>query len=133
MKIKRFIVLLLVISTLLSISTVAYASKPDIDLQYIGTSVITATLTISDSGKASCGSSVSVYDGYTADVTMELIQVGGSTVKKWSDSGSYTVKLDKVWYVSSGYYYYVHVSADIYDSDGNYVENVTNNSYLCYY
>ena len=53
--------------------------------------------------------------------------VGATTIMDWSDSGR-RVSFDKGQFVSRGYDYRLKISADIYDSDGDLVEDATSYS-----
>ena len=120
---RRFLCLLLALVCVLPMLTVlAYAndaSKSE-TLRYTGVSSITAGLTISSTGCASCSGSASTYTGYSVDLTMKL-QRDGITIKTWSTSGENFVPLSKSYYVTSGHYYQVVTSVDVYNSKGSYV------------
>ena len=68
----------------------------------------------------------------TVDLTMELQRsrddTSWDTVKTWDTSGSGTIYLDKDWYVTSGYSYRVHVTAEVYSSNGTLVETAPTDS-----
>ena len=99
---------------------------------YTGVVTVTRSISISNSGCATCYGRIVVRSGYTADMELEL-QVSSddetwSTIKSWTSSGSGTMTLDKIYFVSSGYYYRVLCTADIYDGDGNFVEGIAETS-----
>ena len=54
-------------------------------------------------------------------------------VTSWDTSGSSILSLEKSYYVMSGYYYQAELSADVYNSSGSFLENVTSNSSIQYY
>ncbi len=93
-----------------------------------------ATLTISESGYATCYSQVKSTDSSdTIDLTMELQQSTDgrhwNTIKSWDISDSSNiVDLDKGWYVSSGYYYQILATAEVYTSSGIWQETASTNS-----
>lgn len=98
---------------------------------YIGTIRITASLSISAGGLASCTSSVSLYPGYYADLTMYLQRKGSNgywtTIESWSGSGSGIsgVSLFESYSgLTKGTTYRVYAVADVYQN-GAYVEQVT--------
>ena len=120
---KRFCTVLLVLCVLLSITTV-------ISARYTAIRSLTADLTISSGGYASCLGDCTVRSEYDAEVILELQQKKGSswtTIMDWSDSGR-RVSFDKGQFVSRGYDYRLKISADIYDSDGDLVEDATSYS-----
>ena len=111
---KRFCAVLLALGVLLSMSTV-------ISARYAAIRSLTAGLTISSSGYASCQGTCTVQSEYDAKVVLELQQKKGTswtTIMDWSDSGR-RVSFDKGQFVSRGYDYRLKISADIYDSDLN--------------
>lgn len=99
---------------------------------YIGIGTISTGLTISDTGRAVSDGKVILRSGYTADVTVELKQ-DGTTVKTWTSSGSMTVSAGGTYYVASGHLYIVKTTADVYDSEGNWVETQTGYSQAKHY
>ena len=103
---------------------------------WVGLSSLKADLIISASGVAGCDGEVKVKSGYTADVTMELQRstnlVTWETVKSWNDSGSGTLELNKLYYVATGYYYQVKVSANVYNASGALIESPSKTSSIVY-
>lgn len=96
-----------------------------IEPRYDVISNISATLVISDSGRADCGASVIVPSGYTVDLTAELQQKVGNkwnTIHDWDSSGEHYISTSGRWYVLSGYSYRLKVTATTYDSRGNFIE-----------
>ena len=104
-------VLLLAVVVSLFTMTTAFAQEyptQNTNARYIGISTLNADLSIDDNGKSSCSGSVILNNsGYSADLTMELIQVDtGKVMKTWTDSGSISISLtNKPWYVTSGHRY----------------------------
>lgn len=98
--IKVFIISIVLLSIANPIAKSAFASDQidfgihngTITPNYVGTIRITAGLSISAGGRASCSSSVSLYPGYNADLTMYLQRKGSNgywtTMESWSGSGS---------------------------------------------
>lgn len=111
---RSAILLLLLFGTLMASFVTAQAVEP----RYTGVAQIYSTLNISNSGAASCSGKVVLWNGYTADLTVELKQ-DGNTIKTWKSSGSGTVTAGGTYYVMSGHDYIVTTSATVYDSDGN--------------
>lgn len=118
----------------------AFAALPDetpISPLYTGVATVTRSIDVSSGGCATCYGRIVVRSGYTADMELEL-QLSSddeswSTIKSWTNSGSGTLTLDKIYFVSSGYYYRVICTADIYDSDDNFVEAIAEASGSQYY
>lgn len=123
---KRIIAIVLSLIMLVCFAGSALAS-----ITYIGTSSISANLSISSLGIATCKGKVTLYSGYTADLTVELYRVSGSTetmIKSWTKSGSGTIVLSKPYAVYSGYQYYTKTTAIVYNSSGVEVERPSRTS-----
>lgn len=123
MKAKTVKRILCIVLTVAFLTSGVSAFAGDVGPRYKGTATISADLSISSTGKASCAGVVVLYSGYTATLTMKLQQYNGSywtTIKSWSTSDSKS--LSKSYYVSSGYSYRVVTSAKVYNSAGTYVE-----------
>ncbi len=93
-----------------------------VEPRYTGIFQLRSTLNISTSGAASCTGKVSLRNGYTADVTVELKQ-DGRTIKTWTKSGDEVVSTGGTYYVASGHDYVVTTTASVYDEDGTLVES----------
>lgn len=119
---KRLLCVLLVMAVLTSGVTVAAA---DIMPYYDATSRITASLTISSSGLASCGGTIRLSDSDCyANLTLQLQRYtsnGWSPVYTWTESDA--TNISGLRYVTSGYYYRVICNANVYTSSGTYVES----------
>jgi len=115
------IALLLMVSALLM--TTAFASTdstPGGNARYIAVASLAAGLEINSSGKALCSGYVLTSDpSYDVDMVMDLLQLDTDTVKKtWTNSGSFTTRLDdKPWYVTSGHMYVVRVTVNVYSGN----------------
>ena len=133
MKRKNLICLLLVLCVLSSIGTVFAAEpetpvEPDPEEPFIGLISASGTLSISSSGIATCIGRASLYNGYTAEVTVTLQRKIGAIwydYTNWSGSGSSPVVVSNSTSSSipSGYKYRTYVYVEVYDSNNNYVEN----------
>ena len=110
--------LLLLLGTLTATLTAAQAVEP----RFTGISMLTSTLNISTTGKASCSGTVTLKSGYTADLTVEL-QKDGSTIKTWTDSGSGILSAGGDYYVPTGHDYVVVTTATVYDKNSVEVES----------
>lgn len=101
--------------------------------RYEHLSLIAASLTISNLGRAACGGTCYIYDMYEdCDSRMTMLlqryeSTGWEDVKDWSQdfTGSGNKMMDKGYYVSSGYRYRMTVTVEILDSDGNVIESVS--------
>ena len=131
---KNTFLRLAVISLLvmIMISGTAFAAVVDdgdvIMPNYVGVSVTSVDLDI-NSGLANCIGRVKTSGSHTADVELSLMKKASgssswSSVITWGGNGS-NVIFDKYQYVDSGYSYRVKLSADIYNSNGVLVDEVT--------
>ncbi len=100
--------------------------------EYVIISSIQTTFTISSSGRADCYAVVTVPNGYTVDLKVELQRISGGLeiIKTWETSGESRISLDEPWYVLPGHSYRLRVTATTYDSNGNYVESPTEYSVI---
>lgn len=100
--------------------------------EYVIISSIQTTFTISSSGRADCYAVVTVPNGYTVDLKVELQRISGGLeiIKTWETSGESRISLDEPWYVLPGNSYRLRVTATTYDSNGNYVESPTEYSVI---
>ncbi|MCB5925251.1 hypothetical protein NE584_03925 [Clostridium sp. DFI.5.61] len=122
-KIKAICSAILAVCVLISLSISISARYSHIALLY-------AELSINENGYASCGAECALNANSTAKAVLELQQKKGSTwetIKEWSASGR-KISFDKAQFVASGYDYRLKISADIYDSNGNFVEDGTSYS-----
>lgn len=129
--IRRLFSIMLVVAMLTAISTTASAmspSQPNNQLRYVGVSSTSANLTISTSGKATASARVYVAPGYTANLNVSLERDSGTIVKSWSSSGTASVSVDKVYYVTRGHDYYVSASVDVFNENGKLVDSFTTSS-----
>ena len=131
---------LLALSLLVSSITASAAPLQAATVQprYVGLATLSAQLDISSSGLAACYSMVNVRSGYTAEVTMELLQSpegknSWSEEKSWDTSGSGRLTIDEIWFVAPGYDYKVEVSVDVYNSSGRLVESPVKDSIIVSY
>lgn len=132
MKRKTLICLLLVLCFLASMGTVFAAEpetpvEPDPEEPYVGLRSAFGTLSISSSGIATCTGSASLYNGYTAEVTVTLQRkISGVWLgyTSWSGSGSSPVVVSNSTSSSipSGYKYRTYVYITVYDSNNDIVE-----------
>lgn len=111
-------------------------SNSSIQPFWIGLSSLKADLIISSFGLAECDGEVKLKNGYTADMTMELQRstnlAAWETVNSWTASGGGTLELNKSYYVATGYYYRVEVSADVYNAYGTLIESPSKTSSIVY-
>jgi len=109
----------------------------EIQPRYTRISKINITFDISSAGKSSCYCKVTTIDwADDIDLTMELQRLedgGWTTIKTWTNSGTGSVPLDKIWYVLSGYDFRLKITAKVYDAKGVWKETVTDYSYTVTY
>ena len=123
----RLTLLILASALLMTTAFAAADTAPGSNARYIAVASLSAGLEIASGGKALCDGYVLTSDpSYDIDIVMELLQVDTGDVKKtWTDSGSFTVRLDdKPWYVTSGHRYVVKFTASVYSS-GTLIETAT--------
>ena len=106
-----------------------------VSADYVSSCVI--SLNISNKGLATCISNIVLRRGVNAEMTVTLYKSTNKRnwdyVTSWDTSGSSSLVLEKSYYVMSGYYYKAELSADVYNSSGSFLENVTSTSSIKYY
>lgn len=137
-KFNRILSFFAALCLLVSAASAAVPTEDTVQPRYTGISKLTADLSISSSGYASCYGYVRLSSSsYSANMTVELQRSGNgtswTTIKDWSTSGSYTLELDKGWYVVSGYYYQVVTTVEVYNSSGSLVGTAPGSSVSVYY
>ena len=118
---RIFLVLALFVGVILASFVPCDAAEP----YYVGFADMTAHLSISGSGKATCTSVCAARNGYTVDLTIELEQKSGNTwetIRTWSEEGT-KISFEKSIYVVSGYDYRLKASADVHNSNGTLIES----------
>ena len=109
-------------------SVPASAATEEIQPRYAGILTVLSGLEITSAGRADCSGEIDLRDGYTADVALVLMRgqdPSFTEVKTWTEDGvSGWLKMDKSYYVLSGYDYVVVMSATVYDEDGKNIEHV---------
>ena len=138
MRFKRLVAIMLTLSVAVSLMIFPVAAVDYSDVVaplYVGLEDVTADLTISSNGYASCEGSASVRDNYTVTVVMELQQKNGTwrTIRTWTEKGGTDVIVDESYRVSSKYSYRVADTAKVYNSSGRLVESKTSYSGEVYY
>ena len=131
---KRWVSICLVLALIMQLFTFsAFAATPEVvQPYYVAVRSCTVDFSIQNTtlGYSNSLVVVSLRDGYTADVTMELYRISSSSVKSlkvWEDSvGSGVESISHGYYVASGYDYLLEVTLKLYDSNGEYVEIVGN-------
>ena len=129
---NRMVLMLLVVVALCSVTSSAFAAGADdftassemVSPRYAGIKSLSAHLTISNLGFASCEVDADLYEAYTGKIPMRLVNQssGGQTVKSWSSTGSVC---SGSYYVSSGDTYRVMGILRVYDSAGRLIETAT--------
>lgn len=143
---KRNRVSSLILAVLLCLSLVsspvkahaAESSTQELTILYLSPrfkflSQISASLSISNFGRATCGGAFYIYDkydGYDSRMTMVLQQyedTGWTDLKEWSQdfTGTGAKLMEKSYYVSAGYRYRMIATVEILDSAGEVLETVS--------
>ncbi|MGI5985800.1 MAG: hypothetical protein ACOX7O_08130 [Oscillospiraceae bacterium] len=141
MKTTRKLISILLVACMLTTGAGAYASGPlpqgDYTPMWSNINALGAGLTINSMGKATCSASLELTNQSDTGTLYMYLQraVDGkwTDVKSWSTSGSLYVSMAQQYYVTSGYYYRVHVVAYIYNSQGTLKEIATQESDTVYY
>lgn len=135
---KAFVSALLV-ACLLGISAVAALPEDGGIAQpyYTGISIFDLSFDINN-GVAECESSINISSlSNTGKLWMRLQRSSDgenwSNYVSWSASGSVQISLDEDQSISHGFYYRVHCSANVYDSNGNLLGINTKTSGEIYY
>ena len=142
---KRSIISLIALILLLSNLLVVPASAAEpaaentsaITPRFVNIELMSASIDVNSSGKASCYSYVdtanSTYKIYVSMSLQRYVDGYWTNVKTWNSSGTGAVTLDKSYYVTSGYYYRTAMSATVYTSGGSFVESEDITSQNDYY
>ncbi len=117
---KNILSLIVLFGVLMSVFMTAHAIEP----RYVAITSLSSTLNISSAGAAECTGNVEMWDGYTADLKVELKR-DGTTIKTWTDSGSGEVSAGGTYYVTSGHDYIVVTTATVYNRSGRWIESPT--------
>lgn len=131
---KKKTALLLVALLLVQVfSCYAYAAPIDGEIMqpyYIAVRTCGAGLTLMNAttGYTKCVGTITLRDGYTADMTMRLVQVNDegleTDIATWYLNDTEYPAMQYYRYLESDYNYYLRVDGYIYDTDGNYIEHV---------
>ena len=119
-RIRTVIPAFLIVSILVGNLLAAQASG--VMPRYKGIANFSSGLTISSTGKATCEGTAMMWDDYTANVTVELMQ-DGTTIQTWTASGSEVISAGGIYYVKSGHTYWVTTTVTVYTADGKFVES----------
>lgn len=133
----KLFVFMLVIAMLASSVSVFAIDSTIVPLRYEKVMECAAALKISSRGYAACSGELQLRNGATADMTVTLLSSENKSswtpVDSWETSGSSWLVIDDGCYVMSGKYYAVKVSADVYSSDGTFIEHVYTTSNIVQY
>lgn len=134
---SRLLALLLAVILIASVVPVQAASLDIAPYRYDYVSSCAASLNITNRGLATCYGDISLRRGVNAEMTVTLYKSADKRnwdyVTSWDTSGSSILMIEKNYYVMSGYYYKAELSADVYNSSGSFLENVTSTSSIKYY
>lgn len=137
-KLKSTLCIALILCVLVSTASATVSDESQIQPYFIRISSISTNFSVSSSGYADCYGQVELYKtSDTAELTVELQrssnQSNWETIKDWTTSGKCTVELNKGWYVASGYYYRIHITAKVYTSSGSLAETASDDSVIARY
>lgn len=137
-KLKRILCTLVILCVLVSTASATVSDDGQIQPYFIRISSLSTSFSVSSSGYADCYGRVELYKtSDTSELTMELQRSTNKsdweTIKDWTASGKCTVELDKGWYVVSGYYYRIHITAKVYTSSGSLAETASDDSVIARY
>lgn len=116
---KKIISGIVGIILLLSLNMSVVAADQELQPRYINISQIASSLSISSSGRASCGGSFVLYYNYNTNLTIDLQR--SKDKKSWSSISSWDKDcnatnigaIGKDYYVASGYYYKVVTTINV--------------------
>lgn len=139
---KRLFCLLTILCIVFS-SNIAYATNvttkqdEDIELMYEQVMNMSAELSISSLGKATCSGSVSVRPGYNVKLTIELLKMENyswTSIKSWVHNGSGVIGVNEsdTYWVDHGTYT-TKITAYVTDSNGKYIESPSTTSRIIEY
>lgn len=139
---KKALCILLSVMTFCATSVNAYAEPStsvdqEVSPRYVEVSLVQASLTIDENGTATCVCDVATHrPGRTIKIQMELQQKqssGWETIKTWNNTDTSPCSLEKEYALKKGYDYQVHVTADVYDENGNKIEQGSGYSKIVHY
>ena len=136
--VKGILRLFLIFSLLLPATLAVDVYEEDLQPRYSTIDSFFVDLTITSSGRASLYSSIDTENSsYT--ISLEMVfqrSTNGRTwtnIQTWSASQIGHISLDKIYYVSLGYDYRIHVTATVTNSSGRVVETATRDSSIVSY
>lgn len=129
--VKKFFCLVLCLMLTVSVTIASATENTGIMPRLTGIDSHAISLSISESGRASCWYLIYVTHGYSVDITMALEQ-DGTAIKTWTASGSSgeRVELSKPYYVVEGHDYQVVVTTRVKTAGGSYLLSYTLESYV---
>lgn len=136
--VKSILCILVILCVLVSTASATVSDEEQIQPYFIRIASLSTSFSVSSAGYADCYGEVEMHNTTdTAELTMELQRSSDKsnweTIKDWTNSGKCTVELDKGWYVASGYYYRIHITADVYSSSGSLVDSATKDSVVAWH
>lgn len=106
----------------------------EISPRYSSIMSLDSTLAISRFGKATCSATAKTANSnYSVSLVIELLDDTDDIIESWSDSGEWSISMEKGHYVSSGSTYHVIATATVYDASGKKLEVGTVTSNYVYY
>lgn len=131
---SMIIIVCLLVSSVSAAPSEANAAQP----RYTRIMGFYSEIEINSAGRADCYGYVDVYDStdtiqLTVDLQRSTTTATWTTIKSWTETGKIFLDIDEPWYVTSGSYYRVKVTAKIYTADGLLAENQYTTSRVLYY
>lgn len=124
---NRYIIIL--VCLILAISITAYA-------RYTHIANLSSGLSINASGCAACSGAFTLWDSDNTckfKIDLQMNDSGWGSLKTWFIDAEDFYNVTKYYYVSSGHYYKVIVTAEVYDANGKLVETQSVTSSTVYY
>ena len=127
-----------IIALLVSSVSAAATDAGTVQPRYTHITSFYSEIDITSAGRADCYGFVQVEDStdtiqLTVDLQRSTTTATWTTIKSWTNTGSIFLSVEEPWYVTSGSYYRVRVTAKIYTADGLLAENQYTSSRVLYY
>lgn len=134
---KKQTALILVFAILLYIAmpVAATDSSSTVQPRYTYIMDVSAGIEVSNLGVANCRGALIAKTIAPVKIVIRLQELDGSdwmTIKKWEITGSGSISASEDYAVYSGYSYRVHVTAYVYDANGNVLESASESQYIDY-
>lgn len=133
-KLFPLLMVLLVLCQMPALAAGDSEAPGEISPRYSSIMSLDSTLAISRFGKATCSATAKTANSnYSVSLVIELLDDTDDIIESWSDSGEWSISMEKGHYVSSGSTYHVIATATVYDANGKKLEVGTVTSNYVYY